>query len=1127
MGLFGGDDCQSAVVGYRYSVGMHMALCHAADEFYAINTGDYQAWQSGGAGEVTASQGIVIDQPTLYGGQGQEGGVSGAVDLLFGEAGQLPNDYLSSKIGTVPAYRGVVSVVLRQVYIGDSTYIKPWSFLLRRTSTSDGWLPSLAVIGACDMNPAHIIRECLTNTAWGMGYPVSDLDDAAFAAAASALYAEEFGLSLLWDQATDLEGFIQETLKHIDGVLFLDQATGLFSLRLLRADYDPAQLPILDSSVVVEVRDYSRRTQNELVNTVVLTYLENLTSFTQAIPWAGTKRIGNDNSPYVSASADYVACNRGWDTRDLRVYRRGAWAETWDLVLDDAAKNWEGMAFSPNGRWLVCAVDGAPGVIVWDATTWSQVPGTPALSSSWPIGEVAWARSGELVAVGLYAAGGMLYVLDGYSWQIVAALSLGTGYYIESLAMSPDGRFVGLRTSDDFRLYELIYDPTETPYKYDVVGATPAGVPGGEIEAVAIDHGLIAFAMRTTGEVRVYSFPGFAAVATITGPIYGKHLAFSPDGRYLAVAGSHTGAGNTRLIATATWQYIDQPLTAETSPGFTYSSAFAPGSDILAVGGSDECDVFVMALPPEGTPATTVPAPDVEKSITVHSLGQINAMGGDVVSHEISMPGISKPALAARVAARELAKLSAELSAATLACNRAASALRVGDPFRFVWPAYGVAGEVMRVTDIDLGSLADGVVTIHAVQEVLGPAAGLLGAPAQGGWVDPVSEPAAAPERLLVEAPYWYWARTVGEYGFVWAEIDAASAQVLTLARPPAGDALDYSLYSRPAGAAEYTLRQAGRAFAETALLSEDVGKTETVLPVDDAALEIPANAYAYLDEELVGVVAADPAAGTITVLRGVLDTVPEPHQAGSRLWIAARQAADGVEYFTGETVSVKVLPRTAKGALAMELAPADSLTCAGRMIRPYPPGNFRLPTGFAGDAYPYQLAGDPIQVAWSHRDRLQQTAYLVAQDESDIGPEAGTTYSLRLLDGAGVEVYAAGGIPGNSHLIPDAGLTDGFYTVELSVARDGYQGWQQHVHRFLFLPDRGSSLTWGTQTERFLLHESGSSIHWETETMLILERGTATGWTSSTLVVGVLLDNAGDTIVNHNADLIVFASEG
>ncbi len=57
--------------------------------------------------------------------------------------------------------------------------------------------------GDCnDMNPAHIIRECLTEP-WGLGYTDSDIDDDAFMSAADALYNEGMGISLLWDREVE------------------------------------------------------------------------------------------------------------------------------------------------------------------------------------------------------------------------------------------------------------------------------------------------------------------------------------------------------------------------------------------------------------------------------------------------------------------------------------------------------------------------------------------------------------------------------------------------------------------------------------------------------------------------------------------------------------------------------------------------------------------------------------------------------------------------------------------------------------------------------------------------------------------------------------------------------------
>ena len=64
--------------------------------------------------------------------------------------------------------------------------------------------------GDCpDMNPAHIIRECLTQP-WGLGYQSADIDDTSFTAAATALHSEGMGMSILWDKEVPIEDFVCE-----------------------------------------------------------------------------------------------------------------------------------------------------------------------------------------------------------------------------------------------------------------------------------------------------------------------------------------------------------------------------------------------------------------------------------------------------------------------------------------------------------------------------------------------------------------------------------------------------------------------------------------------------------------------------------------------------------------------------------------------------------------------------------------------------------------------------------------------------------------------------------------------------------------------------------------------------
>ena len=163
-----GGGSKAVTVGYKYYVGMHMVLCHGpVDNISKIMVDGRTAWSGSNTGGS-----ITISASELFGGESREGGISGTIDVAMGSTTQAANDYLQSKIQSdMPAFRNVVSLILRQVYVGLNPYLKPWSVRATRIQTlSRGqaqWYTAKAAIGN-DMNPAHIIRECLTDPVWGI-----------------------------------------------------------------------------------------------------------------------------------------------------------------------------------------------------------------------------------------------------------------------------------------------------------------------------------------------------------------------------------------------------------------------------------------------------------------------------------------------------------------------------------------------------------------------------------------------------------------------------------------------------------------------------------------------------------------------------------------------------------------------------------------------------------------------------------------------------------------------------------------------------------------------------------------------------------------------------------------------
>lgn len=264
--------------GYRYYLGMHLVICHGPIDYVSgITVGEKLAWTGMGTGG-----GIIIDNEFLFGGQdaGSEGGVKGAVGILMGYPEQPPDTYLVSQLGpTVPGYRGVVSLVAIECYLGTNPYIKPWAIRGTRIHVRQNgvaqWYDEKAEIisvSTSDLGPAHVIRECLTDFTWGMGYQDADINATFFEAAADTLFAEGFGFSLLWDTDAKLEDFINNVIQHIDAALYVSRKTGQFVLKLIRNDYNVDDLLSFDESNISKVANPSKPAFGELINGVTVQF---------------------------------------------------------------------------------------------------------------------------------------------------------------------------------------------------------------------------------------------------------------------------------------------------------------------------------------------------------------------------------------------------------------------------------------------------------------------------------------------------------------------------------------------------------------------------------------------------------------------------------------------------------------------------------------------------------------------------------------------------------------------------------------------------------------------------------------------------------------------------------------
>jgi len=153
----------------------------------------------------------------------------------------------------IPGYRGFMSVFLYGIdppdpdagfNFGMSPQIPAVSF----EASSYPFDALTADRIGLDANPADVIYHLLKDHLGKLGLDYTRVDYTTFLACALTLDDEGHGYSRAIEDGTDTQEAIDEVLRQIDGVLYEDPLDGLFKLRLIRADFDPATILRIDPS---------------------------------------------------------------------------------------------------------------------------------------------------------------------------------------------------------------------------------------------------------------------------------------------------------------------------------------------------------------------------------------------------------------------------------------------------------------------------------------------------------------------------------------------------------------------------------------------------------------------------------------------------------------------------------------------------------------------------------------------------------------------------------------------------------------------------------------------------------------------------------------------------------------
>ena len=432
-----------------------------------------------------------------------------------------------------------------------------------------------------------------------------------------------------------------------------------------------------------------------------------------------------------------------------------------------------------------------------------------------------------------------------------------------------------------------------------------------------------------------------------------------------------------------------------------------------------------------------------DSTVTVQDIARIAQQGG-VISQSIDYKGFTNSDLASRVALRDLKTLSSTLASISFDVDESFSeSWHEGMPFKLSDESYGLSEAVMRIRTIKRGDGINNTVYVEAIEDS-------FSSPMQSviEYVPPIKTNYEAKDATAIafEVPY---IELVEQYGQ--DEIDAKLEKNPDLSYVgmatirPNNSHINAALFSDAGGGYDEVSTLDFCPFAE---LKTAISYTDSVLQLQSIREFnlVKVSNRVQIGSELMSVVSFDAEAKKLIVKRGVFDTVPAQHFAGSILYAWDNYSGlDKTEYLSGEIVSLKALTQTNADQLSIDVATAHTVTCNARAIRPYPPANVK----FNQENYPQRVIGD-LQVMWSARNRIQQTGGdPIGWFEDSTSVEPGMSFNVELWQGnllkSSVDYYS-----GTLLNFSKDDLAGQRHTLKIQSWRDGYKSMQVFEHEFL-----------------------------------------------------------------------------
>lgn len=367
------------------------------------------------------------------------------------------------------------------------------------------------------------------------------------------------------------------------------------------------------------------------------------------------------------------------------------------------------------------------------------------------------------------------------------------------------------------------------------------------------------------------------------------------------------------------------------------------------------------------------------------------------------------------------------------------------------WKSKNIVNLPVRVMNLNLGNGRDNTVTLDFVEVV--PYSNISFTSIS---VDPNPNPILPPQpnsSIVFEMPYFEAVQRMGQ-----TSVDTELANnpeigyLMAATFKPQDNSLSSLLYSNE-GQSEAMFDEVGVVeYCAVCSLDQSINFVDasfSVKNVQDIS-RVKIGTLVQVDQELLVYQSYDTETKVLTVKRGALDTLPEPHSKDAVFYFWDDSSGlDPTTYVDGEVVKAKILTTTPSGVESIETSAIRILNIKGRANRPYPPANIKINNEY----FPVEIENDLV-LTWVDRNRVQQTGgEILGFFESGVTLESGVTYQLIIIErdenkiALSTQNISLGTL--NTYTFATSSMNSNTRTIEVNLKslRDGFESYQYFSH--------------------------------------------------------------------------------